>query len=193
MHRSVLVALVAATAEGFSPMISPSNAPRAGLGKLRGRCAGSSSTQMNARPDPSGAAAVSRRAALAAVPLFLVTTQKAYAKGDAPAFDGAYTYPKHPGCPRNIGQAEDKAGGDSKASLENIVDVTGADGTPGCTSSGPTKAWRLSGKVKGDQIFVDFSPKGGPKDLVGKWEGDGIRWPDSNKWSKVSGSVPSDL
>ena len=35
--------------------------------------------------------------------------------------------------------------------------------------TGPTKAWRLSGKVKGDQIFVDFSPKGGPKVLYFIW------------------------
>lgn len=29
-----------------------------------------------------------------------------------------------------------------------------------------------------DQIFVDFSPKGGPKDLIGKWDKDGIVFPD---------------
>ena len=33
----------------------------------------------------------------------------------------------------------------------------------------------------------------GPQDLLGKWEQDGIRWPDSNKWSKASGSIPSSL
>lgn len=39
-------------------------------------------------------------------------------------------------------------------------------------ADGPTKAWRLSGKIKGDKIFVDFSPKGGPKviDLYKFWQ-----------------------
>ena len=40
-----------------------------------------------------------------------------------------------------------------------------------------------------DIIFIDFSPKGGPKDLEGFYETDGgvgIRFTDGNKWPKVS-------
>ena len=39
-----------------------------------------------------------------------------------------------------------------------------------------------------DVIVIDFSPKGGPKDLKGTFEIDGIRWSDGNKWPKVSDS-----
>ena len=36
-------------------------------------------------------------------------------------------------------------------------------------------------------IFVDFSPKGGPKDLLGVFDevDGGIRWPDKNLWKKL--------
>ncbi len=41
-------------------------------------------------------------------------------------------------------------------------------------------SWKLEGTVadSGDQIFVDFSPKGGPKALTGTWDKDGIKFPD---------------
>lgn len=80
--------------------------------------------------------------------------------------------PKHPNCPRLIATEGDKA------------IVSGADGNPGCPT-GDGRAWKLEGSIKGDSIFVDFSPKGGPKDLEGKWDGSGIRWPDGNKWSST--------
>eukprot|EP00960_Hanusia_phi_P055557 763001-Hanusia_phi.AAC.8 len=83
----------------------------------------------------------------------------------------------------------------------DLRQVSGVDGNPGCPAdnAGAQKPWRLNGectfcchiltqpvgKVDGKNIFVDFSPKGGPKDLLGKWENDGIRWPDSNKWTKI--------
>ena len=35
------------------------------------------------------------------------------------------------------------------------------------------------------EIRIDFSPKGGPKDLLGKWTGKGILSPDGNNWSKL--------
>ena len=133
---------------------------------------------------------LSRRAVLAAVPLLFAAAPASFAKNSAaPPFDGAYSDPKHPGCPRNIAMVLD---GDA----EGVVEVSGKDGTPGCTGDGPTRPWRLSGKTQGDKILVDFSPKGGPRNLLGQWEAaspsspsDGIRWPDSNKWSKVSGKL----
>ena len=48
----------------------------------------------------------------------------------------------------------------------------------------PTKAGK--GQDESDVIIIDFSPKGGPKDLKGTFEVDGIRWSDGNKWTKVS-------
>ena len=51
----------------------------------------------------------------------------------------------------------------------------------------PGDHWQLKGKVSGDdKIFIDFAPKGGPKDLTGVWEAGkkpGIRFPDGNKWT----------
>ncbi len=39
---------------------------------------------------------------------------------------------------------------------------------------------RLQGTVQDDNsILIDFTPKGGPKDLLGKWDKDGIVFPVS--------------
>ena len=44
----------------------------------------------------------------------------------------------------------------------------------------------MTGKTRGkEEATIDFSSKGGPKDLVGKWDGSGIVFPDGNKWTKV--------
>ena len=91
-------------------------------------------------------------------------------------FTGSYADPKHPGCERNI----------NVPSGSSVATLTGTDGTPGCNKGEPTRAWKLMGEVKSNEILVDFSPKGGPKNLEGVWDGDGIKWPDGNKWSLVS-------
>lgn len=90
-------------------------------------------------------------------------------------FNGSYSDPFHPNCLRVVSVSKDPSS--SSATL------TGTDGNPGCPADGSGKEWTLTGKVDGDNILVDFSPKGGPKDLKGLWDGDGIRWPDGNKWS----------
>jgi hypothetical protein len=74
--------------------------------------------------------------------------------------------PNHPNCLRIVSVDG------TKASLK------GTDGNPGCPADGSGNSWTLTGKVDGDSIFVDFSPKGGPKDLKGAFDGDGIKWPD---------------
>jgi len=82
------------------------------------------------------------------------------------------TDPNHPGCARLV------------ATEGTSALVSGADGNPGCPT-GEGRPWKLVGKIDGENIFVDFSPKGGPKNLQGKWETSqpaGIRWPDGNKW-----------
>jgi hypothetical protein len=44
-------------------------------------------------------------------------------------------------------------------------------GTQGSRSDGAGKNWELLGKVKADTtILLDFSPKGGPSNLKGKWK-----------------------
>ena len=49
--------------------------------------------------------------------------------------------------------------------------ISGVDGNPGCgVGSVQGAEWKLTGRVDGkdaNEIFVDFSSKGGPKDLVG--------------------------
>jgi len=69
--------------------------------------------------------------------------------------------------------------------------ISGTDGTPGCPADGSGKEWNLVGKVQGDNILVDFTPKGGPKDLKGVFDGTGIEWPDGNKWSLKKQDVPT--
>lgn len=89
-------------------------------------------------------------------------------------FTGDYADPIHPNCLRRVEVIGQKAA------------VSGTDGNPGCPADGSGKKWNLVGSVKEDKIFVDFSPKGGPMDLEGKWEAEpvpGIRWPDGNLWS----------
>lgn len=95
---------------------------------------------------------------------------------------GSYSDPFHPNCQRVI-----SVNGLSTATLK------GTDGNPGCKPGGAGKEWALDGKVDGNTILVDFSPKGGPKDLKGVWEGNGIRWPDGNKWTKETDSAALSL
>ncbi|KAJ9440211.1 hypothetical protein DIPPA_13331 [Diplonema papillatum] len=83
---------------------------------------------------------------------------------DATVFEGYYEDPKHHMCPRRI------------TISDSAVSVKGHDEK--------NVDWEMKGRVAGETIVVDFSPKGGPQDIVGKWEGDGIRWPDDNKWEK---------
>lgn len=90
-------------------------------------------------------------------------------------FNGSYDDPFHPNCVRSV-----------EVYGQKLV-LSGTDGNPGCPADGGGKPWVLPGTLKGDgKILVDFTPKGGPKDLEGVWEGGdapGIRWPDGNKWT----------
>ena len=91
-------------------------------------------------------------------------------------FEGSYDDPNHPNCLRVI-----------KMLNSTNVAVSGTDGNPGCPPDGSGEEWSLLGKVDDDTILVDFTPKGGPKDLKGVWESTpvpGIRWPDKNIWTK---------
>ena len=90
-------------------------------------------------------------------------------------FAGSYDDPNHPNCLREIVMLD----------AINAV-VSGTDGAPACPPDGSGREWKLPGKVDGDTILVDFTPKGGPKDLKGVWEPEpvpGIRWPDGNIWT----------
>eukprot|EP00544_Gedaniella_sp_CCMP2646_P008472 CAMPEP_0202505280 /NCGR_PEP_ID=MMETSP1361-20130828/46832_1 /ASSEMBLY_ACC=CAM_ASM_000849 /TAXON_ID=210615 /ORGANISM="Staurosira complex sp., Strain CCMP2646" /LENGTH=160 /DNA_ID=CAMNT_0049138983 /DNA_START=19 /DNA_END=501 /DNA_ORIENTATION=+ len=95
----------------------------------------------------------------------------------ASQFDGTYSDPNHPNCLRVI----------EVPRFGKTAKISGADGplgTPGCSADVDSgKKWTLTGRVSGKNIYVDFSPKGGPRNLKGVWDGTGIKWPDGNKWN----------
>ena len=93
---------------------------------------------------------------------------------------GKYADRKHPGCYREI---------------FDDGNVRGEDGDPGCgefsRAGGAARPWSLSGTidVNDGSIFIDFSPKGGPKNLLGLYVNDagseGVSFPDGNTWVKI--------
>ena len=97
-----------------------------------------------------------------------------------PAMDvaGSYSDPNHPNCQRLIAA---KDGSISEFTL------TGTDGNPGCSPGGiGDKTFQLVGKIDSESnVFVDFTPKGGPKDLKGLFDANkrAIQWPDGNVWT----------
>lgn len=99
-------------------------------------------------------------------------------------FDGNYSDPNHPGCPRAV--------------CWETRQVIGADGDPGCEAPGANLTqWAVpivNASTDGT-ITVDFSSKGGPKDLHGEFEGFmkvwGIRWEDGNFWQRHHAGCPA--
>merc|ERR1719498_901241 len=90
-------------------------------------------------------------------------------------FEGKYSDPNHEECPRSI-----------EVSGHEAV-VKGADGEDGgdCKNGKTGEAFAVKGKIDGNQIIIDFSPKGGPKDLIGYWNGADLVFEDGNKWHKT--------
>lgn len=85
-------------------------------------------------------------------------------------FEGNYNDPNHPGCLRKI-TVKDKN-----------VKIIGSDNIDG------SKQWTILAKEDlPGTIFVDFSSKGGPSNLLGVFEPsvNGIVWPDKNIWKKI--------
>jgi len=99
------------------------------------------------------------------------------AAGAGAAFIGNYADENHPGCLRAI----------SGAGAPGVLEVTGTDGSPGCAKGEKQTPWALTGELtkQGDGILIDFSPKGGPRDLLGKKTDAGILFPDGNEWKKL--------
>ena len=77
---------------------------------------------------------------------------------------GTYSDAAHPGCVRRILLSGSTA----------IITGADEDGKP----------WKVKGQVQGRSILVDFTAKGGPKDVVATWTGLGLRFPDGNLWTK---------
>ncbi|CAE7827113.1 DRG2 [Symbiodinium sp. CCMP2456] len=108
-----------------------------------------------------------------------LSAEPAQAKAGAGEWMGYYSDPQHPMCPRKIVYEYDLY---DKAQMM----VDGGDGNPGCEKKVLTR-WtaKVDWKAGSDEITIDFSKKGGPAGVVGKWEGDGIVFPDGNKWKKI--------
>lgn len=110
--------------------------------------------------------------------------------GAASVFTGEYDDPNHPGCLRQVKVIGPPLRADGTRSAYPIVEVKGYDGKDGakmCTDR-PTRAdlWSVQGKLlNNNEARLDFSPKGGPANLLAKWEDGGIVFPDGNKWTKV--------
>mmetsp|Transcript_41994 Transcript_41994/g.82338 ORF Transcript_41994/g.82338 Transcript_41994/m.82338 type:complete len:191 (+) Transcript_41994:60-632(+) len=114
--------------------------------------------------------------------------------GPNSVFQGDYDDPMHPGCLRQVKVVGAPLRGDGTRSSNPVLEITGYDskGSSGTCTDRPTRSdlWKISGTVKSnEQVLIDFSPKGGPENLVGKWDGGGIVFPDGNKWTKVTGGT----
>lgn len=88
-------------------------------------------------------------------------------QGDAAGirFGGTYDDPQHPGCTRKLVLAGKQ------------VIITGTDEVGG-------KAWKVKGEPYGRALILDFSSKGGPKQVIARWNGLGLVFDDGNVWTK---------
>eukprot|EP00435_Cladocopium_sp_Y103_P023235 s2833_g5.t1 len=136
------------------------------------------------RVPPSEQGVSARRAALlgavSAATVAGLQEEKAEAFGKNPSdWLGYYKDwdPQHPMCPRKI--KYDPA-------VKTGMIVEGGDGNPGCEKKvlTPFRA-PVTFTPDSDSITIDFTSKGGPADrgpkgdVVGKWENDGIVFPDA--------------
>lgn len=95
-------------------------------------------------------------------------------------FTGPYSDLNHPGCARAIGYEE-------LATLRVFgADAAGGEGVA-CDGKTDVKWGPLPAKVHGNEIVVDFSSKGGPANLHGKYDekNNAIVWEDGNSWKKI--------
>ena len=101
------------------------------------------------------------------------------------AYIGRYTDPNHAGGFRVITLLDEMLGDKRLANCEGI----GGQGEP--------PSFMLPSWINADNsIVIDFSapPKGGPKDFVGNWDEDGIKFvKDGNKWPKVPTTKEEDV
>jgi hypothetical protein len=179
---------MAATAATTTPTARATSA-RSSARATRARRADKTTARARRRDDDGDddgrAATTTTRAACAAIAAMAMacSSARAYVPGFFAAsaeasettttyFAGRYADPKHPGCLREI-------------SADGTV--RGEDGDPGCGKTTRTRPWTLSGviDVNDDSIFIDFSPKGGPANLLGERVEGGVKFPDGNVWRKL--------
>jgi hypothetical protein len=93
-------------------------------------------------------------------------------------FTGSYSDPNHPNCLRYI-----YANGTTGQVYG--TDAAGGEGVP-CNGVNDTRWGPLPATIDVITIIVDFSSKGGPSDLQGRYNFSvpSIDWEDGNSWSK---------
>lgn len=113
---------------------------------------------------------------------------------------GKWSDPMHPGCTRKIQLSAGKAfiAGSDEDGKPVRCPRSCACAAPDRLSLTPTDSsmrvaflyvmqWKVVGTVTGNDIIIDFSPKGGPKDVKATFViGKGITFPDGNVWSRIS-------
>jgi len=96
-----------------------------------------------------------------------------------PKWWGAYKDPLHANCKMYVEMSEDGL----------AARISGYEGEPDCTKVGfKKKPFEIYGKLKtimDEEMYVDFSTKGGSKEVKVEYEGNGIRLPTGSKWFKV--------
>jgi len=114
--------------------------------------------------------------------------------GMASPFTGEYDDPNHPGCLRRVKVVGAPIKGDGTRSPYPVIEVKGYDGEGRPNTF--KDLWSIQGKVLSkNEAVIDFSPKGGPANLLAKIsdDGTGIVFPDGNKWTKVVDGTPERL
>lgn len=98
-------------------------------------------------------------------------------------FSGKYSDPNHPSCAREI-----RIESVSKADIYG-ADAAGGEGAS-CDGETDVKWGPVPASYLGNRINADFSSKGGPSDLSGKYVSSDlisqIQWEDGNAWTKLS-------
>lgn len=112
--------------------------------------------------------------------LFLMVVVGLVGSALAGTFSGKYSDPNHPDCARVITL-------ETKTTAKVFgADASGGEGLP-CDGSTDTKWGPLPATINGEEIIVDFSSKGGPSNLAGKYNDakQEIDWQDGNAWTKI--------
>ena len=105
---------------------------------------------------------------------------------------GAYADRAHPGCLRALAGPE--VGGARKGDWALFGGDPPPGGGPGCAPGAAQEPWGpLRLEVEGARVRADFSPKGGPADAEGRWDGEGIAWQDGNRWDFLSEEPARDV
>lgn len=99
--------------------------------------------------------------------------------GAVTPFDGKYSDPNHPACPRVMISKDGKM-----ASIYG-ADAAGGEGVA-CDGTTDTKWGPLPALIDDLVVVADFSSKGGPANLTGKYDlsSQKIVWEDGNYWQK---------